>query len=214
MISTSLSQLSVADTTLAPVADGTSSHSTVMSVGTPANTGAVLSPTSIRCDAVVSFPQLSVAIHVLTIVKAFSHPVLFSCVSSNVISTSLSQLSVAVTVSAPEVVGISSHSTVRSEGTPDKTGAVLSPTSIVCDAVVSFPQLSVAVHVLTNVKAFSHPALSCCVSSNIISTSLSQLSFAVTASAPEVVGISSHSTVRSAGTPDKTGAVLSPTSIR
>ena len=65
------------------------------------------------------------------IVNAFSQSTLFSCNSSNVISTLSSQLSVAVTASAPEVVGTSSHSTVRSAGTPVKTGAVLSPTSII-----------------------------------------------------------------------------------
>ena len=76
------------------------------------------------------FPQLSVAIQVLIIVNAFSQIVLDSCVSSNVISTSLSQLSIAVTAFAPVALGTSSHSTVMSDGTPLITGAVLSPTSI------------------------------------------------------------------------------------
>ena len=58
--------------------------------------------------------------------------------------TLASQLSVDVTVGA---VGNAEHSTVMFDGTPTKTGAVLSSTVITCEAVDVLPQLSVAVHV-------------------------------------------------------------------
>ena len=78
------------------------------------------------------FPQLSVAVHVLMIVKAFSHTPEFTSSISTVISTSSSQLSDAKTPPIPSNSGISSHSTVISAGTPTNSGAVLSPTFIVC----------------------------------------------------------------------------------
>ena len=159
------------------------------------------------------FPQLSVAVHVLVITKASSHPATDSCVSSKVMSTFGSQLSFAVTVFAAGAFGTASHSTVTSLGTPANTGAVLSPTSILCDPVAVFPQLSVAVHVLVITKASSHPATDSCVSSKVMSTFGSQLSFAVTVFAAGAFGTASHSTVTSLGTPANIGAVLSPTSI-
>jgi hypothetical protein len=61
------------------------------------------------------------------------------------IDTVGSQLSVAVGVPG---AGTASHCAVVFAGTNVNTGAVLSTTVIVCDAVVVLLQLSVAVHVL------------------------------------------------------------------
>ena len=63
-------------------------------------------------------------------------------------STSTSQLSDAVGVAG---AGTASHSTVTSAGTPANNGSVVSCTVITCTWTSSFPQLSVAVHVLVNV---------------------------------------------------------------
>ena len=59
-----------------------------------------------------------------------------------------SQLSVAVGVAG---AGTALHSAVVLAGTPLNTGAVLSLTVMVCDAVDELPQLSVAFHVLVSV---------------------------------------------------------------
>ena len=66
-------------------------------------------------------------------------------VSFKLISISVSQLSVAVGLTAE---GIASHSTVKSDGTPTKTGGVLSDTIIVCVPTALFPHSSVAIQVL------------------------------------------------------------------
>jgi len=88
------SQLSV---TVGVIASTTASHSTVSSAGTLLITGAVSSFIVMTCTAEAVLPQLSVAIHVLTIFAEPAQPSApVSEVSVKEISTSLSQLSVAV----------------------------------------------------------------------------------------------------------------------
>src|SRR5688572_9579860 len=113
----------------------------------PAKTGACVSTTTIVCEAVVEFAQLTIAVHLLTKVELSGHaPGIVVC--ANVIVTIASQLSVAVGVAGG---GTALHCTVTFAGMPAKTGACVSTTTIVCEAVVEFAQLSVAVHVLTKV---------------------------------------------------------------
>src|SRR5688572_32819264 len=97
-----------------------------------------------------------------------------------------SQLSVAVTLAA---VGIAPQSTVTLAGTLAKTGAVLSVTVMVCEAVTVLLQLSVAVHVLVMVP---QPSTTVEVSVNVTVIVGSQLSVAVTVAA---VGMAPQSTV-------------------
>ena len=101
---------------------GTASHSTVISAGMPAKTGGVISNTKMLCVCVSVLPQLSVAVQVRFKVYSFSQLPSIR-VSANVISTSVSQLSVAVGEAA---VGISSHSTDISAGISAKIGSVVS----------------------------------------------------------------------------------------
>ena len=78
-------------------------------------------------------PQLSVAIHVLTIFAEPAQPSApVSEVSVKEISTSLSQLSVAVIPAALPFPVSSSQLAVMSAGTPENTGGVLSSTVIIC----------------------------------------------------------------------------------
>ena len=84
------------------------------------------------CTAEVVFPQLSVAVQVLVIVPVPLQPSApLSAVSAKVISTSLSQLSVAVM----PVLGSPAPSAqlpLISAGMPLNTGGVVSSTVITC----------------------------------------------------------------------------------
>src|SRR5688572_645981 len=121
-------------------------HSSVASSdpGALSTTGAVLSVTLIVCDAVDELPQSSVAVHVLVTEYSCGHdPGVVT--SAKVGVTLASQASVAVGVVN---TGVAGHSTDDGPGSVDITGAVLSVTLIVCDAVDVLPQSSVAVQVL------------------------------------------------------------------
>ena len=143
-IVTSSSQLSIAVTTPSAGAAGIVLQSASTSVGTPANVGASLSVNVSICVAVAAFPQLSVAVHVRVIVcsQPFS-----ALVSANSITTSVSQLSVAVITPSTGAAGILAQSTVASAGIPANSGAVVSCTKIVCVAIFALPQSSLAVQV-------------------------------------------------------------------
>ena len=142
LTSTFVSQLSVA---LTLGAFGTASHSTFASAGIDANLGASVSFVEIVCVFTLVLPQLSIAVHVRFIVNPQAP--LFDVVSANLISTFLSQLSVAVTTPVAGTVGVVPHAAVTSAGTPAKVGAFVSFTVTVCTPVDLLPHLSVAVHV-------------------------------------------------------------------
>jgi hypothetical protein len=79
-----------------PVARGElSSSQLIVTSGGVTNVGGIASITNIACAHVLVFPQLSVAVHVLITGESLEHPVPGG-ESRNVISTSESQLSVAV----------------------------------------------------------------------------------------------------------------------
>jgi hypothetical protein len=110
---------------------------------TPAITGAVTSFTVIVCEAVLVFPQASVAVHVLVITIGQAA----ETVTSTKVNVGLgSQLSVTVGV---DQTGVAGQAIVWLGPTPAITGATLSLTEIVCEAVEVLPQASVAVHVRT-----------------------------------------------------------------
>ena len=97
------------------------------------------------CDAVEIFPQASVAVHVL--VTEYVPAQLPCTVTSSEVSVNAdAQASVAVGVAN---TGTAGQSMVEGAGNSEITGAVMSCTFMVCEAVEVFPQASVAVQVLT-----------------------------------------------------------------
>src|SRR6185503_19543294 len=121
--------------------EGVAGHSTVLGAGSEAITGAVLSSTEIVCEAVDELPHASVAVHVLVTEYSLVH-VPAVVVLTKVSEGDASHASVAVAVANEGVAG---HSTVLGAGSEAITGAVLSSTEIVCEAVDELPQASVAV---------------------------------------------------------------------
>jgi hypothetical protein len=110
---------------------------------TPEITGGVLSSTVIVCEAVLLLPQSSVAVQVRVLEYSLGHAV-GVVESTNVGIITPSQASVAVGLEKDGKLG---HWIVRLGPTPEITGAVLSSTVIVCEAVEKLPQSSVAVQV-------------------------------------------------------------------
>src|SRR6187397_2711323 len=183
--------------------DGVSGHSMVVAAGNALNTGAVLSSTVIVCDAVAVLPQASVAVNVLVRVYSLAHaPLVFT--STHVMVTA-PEASLAVAVAKD---GVSGHSMVVAAGNALNTGAVLSSTVIVCDAVAVLPQASVAVNVLVRVYSLAHAPL--VVTSADVMVTAPQASLAVAVAKD---GVSGHSMLVAAGNALNTGAVLSSTVI-
>ena len=183
--------------------DGVSGHSMVVAAGNALNTGAVLSSTVIVCDAVAVLPQASVAVNVLVRVYSLAHAPLV--VTSADVMVTAPQASLAVAVAKD---GVSGHSMVVAAGNALNTGAVLSSTVIVCDAVAVLPQASVAVNVLVRVYSLAHAPL--VVTSADVMVTAPQASLAVAVAKD---GVSGHSMVVAAGNALNTGAVLSSTVI-
>ena len=150
-----LSQLSLDTGTKAWAAANAaaSEHSTVLfkAFAAVVHVGAVTSWTLIVCDAVVELPQASVAVHVLVILYEPAHAP-FVVTSADVNVKALPQASVAV---ATANTGVAGQLMVDVAGNAAITGAVISWTLIVCDAIVELPQASVAVHVLVIVYLFT-----------------------------------------------------------
>src|SRR6185295_11739451 len=180
-------------------------HSMVEGAGREAITGAVLSSTAIVCEAVEEFPQASVAVQVR--VTEYSLAQVPGVVASAKVSAGdASQASVAVAVAK---LGDEVHSIVLGAGREAITGAVLSSTAIVCEAVEEFPQASVAVQVRVTEYSFAQvPGV--VASANVNEGDASQASVAV-AVANE--GDEVHSIVLGAGREAMCGAVLSSTAI-
>lgn len=136
-----LPQISVA---VAVANEGTAGQLIVVGAGSGSMTGATVSVTMIVCDVVEVFPHSSTAVHIFSTEYDPAHApgvVIFTDVSVTVL-----QASVADGVAndgAPSV-----QLTVVTPGNGPRTGAVLSSTLMVCEAVELFPHESVAVHVL------------------------------------------------------------------
>ena len=196
VISTKAVQLSKA-VTLA--VSGIEVHSTVTSFGTFPKTGLTVSINVITWVPTTSLLHKSIAVQVRVIV--YGQPV--PTTSLKVTGKTPAQSSIAVTNASPK---ISSQLTVISEGTPVKTGRLLSSTVITCVSVIVLLQESVAVHV--RVIVYGQPVD--VFSEKTTATSGVQLSLAVTIAA---AGIEAQSTVTSFGIFAKTGASLSSTVI-
>src|SRR6186997_1084772 len=183
--------------------DGVSGHSMVAATGTEVNTGAVLSSTVINCEAVAVLPHASVAINVL--VRVYSLVQVPGALASVEVIDTLPHASLAVGV--PKL-GVKGHSMVAATGTEVNTGAVLSVTVIVCDAVAVLPHASVAINVL--VRVYSLAQVPGALASVEVIDTVPHASLAV--GVPND-GVSGHSMVAATGTEVNTGAVLSSTVI-
>jgi len=185
------------------VHEGVPEHSMVVGDGNADITGGVVSSTLIVCDALVTFPHASVAVHVLVIL--YDPGQLPGMVTFANVKVGVPQLSVAVGVVHE---GVPEHSMVVGAGNADITGCVVSSTLIVCDALVTFPHASVAVHVL--VILYDPGQLPGMVTSANVNVGVPQLSVAV-----GVVhdGVPEHSIVDGAGSAEITGGVVSSTVI-
>jgi len=193
-------QLSVA---VGVVHKGVPEHSIVVGVGNAEITGGVVSSTLMVCDALATFPQASVAVHVLIIEYSFGHEP--GMVTSAKVNVGVPQLSVAVGVVHE---GIPEHSIVVGAGNAEIVGGVVSSTLMICDALATLPQASVAVHVLVMEYSFGHePGI---VTSANVNVGVPQLSVAV-----GVVhdGLPEHSIVDGPGSVEITGGVVSSTLI-
>ena len=123
--------------------DGAAGHEIVVGAGNAAITGAAVSCTLMVCEAVDVLPQASVAVQVrVTEYEPAQAPGVVT--SLNVKVNALPQASVAVACANDGVAG---HEIVDGAGSEAITGAVVSVTVIVCEAVATLPQTSVAVHV-------------------------------------------------------------------
>ena len=184
---------------------GADGHSIVDAAGREEITGAVLSSTEIVCEAVDELPHASVAVHVRVTEYSFAHvPGVVALV--NVSDGEASHASVAVAVAN---AGADGHSIVDAAGREEITGAVLSSTEIVCEAVDELPHASVAVHVRVTVNSFAQvPGVVALV--NVNDGEASHASVAVAAAN---AGVAGHSIVLGAGSAAITGAVLSSTFI-
>jgi hypothetical protein len=123
---------------------GVAGQSIVDGSGKAAITGAVISWTLIVCETVDTFPQASVAVQVLVILYSPGQsPGVVTSFEVNV--KALPHASVAETTAN---TGVAGQSIVDGAGKAAMTGAVLSITLMVCEAVDELPQASVAVHIL------------------------------------------------------------------
>jgi hypothetical protein len=177
----------------------------VVGAGKVAITGAVISCTLIVCDAVDAFPHASVAVHVrVTLYSPVQSPTVVT--SAKVKVKALPHASVAV---ATANTGVAGQFIVVAAGKAAITGAVISCTFIVCDAVDAFPHASVAVHVLVTLYSPAQsPAV--VISAKVKVKALPHASVAV---ATANTGVAGQFIVVGAGKVAITGAVISCTLI-
>ena len=181
--------------------DGTAGQFIVLGAGSAAMTGGVISCTCMVCDAVEELPQASVAVQVLFTLYDPAHTP-FVVTSANVSVNALPHASVAV---ATANTGVAGQLMVVGEGNAAMTGAVMSCTCIVCDAVEEFPHASVAIHVLVTLYEPAHaPEF---VAS--VDVSVNALPHASVAVATANTGVAGQLIVVGEGNAAITGAVMS-----
>jgi putative heme iron utilization protein len=174
-------------------------QSIVEVAGKAAITGAVLSCTLIVCEAVDELPHESVAVQVLVTEYEPAHePLVVTSAEVNVKAEP--QASVAVTANT----GVAGQSIVEFVGKAAITGAVLSCTLIVCEAVDELPHESVAVQVLVIEYEPAHEPL-VVTSAEVNVKAEPQASVAV---ATANTGVAGQSIVEFAGKAAITGAVI------
>jgi tRNA A37 threonylcarbamoyladenosine synthetase subunit TsaC/SUA5/YrdC len=156
-------------------------------------------------DEVAIFPQTSVAVHVLvTLYSPAQSPLVVT--SANVNVNVLPQLSLA---EAAAKTGMAGQFIVVTPGNGSITGAVISCTFIVCEAVEALPQASVAVQVLVTLYS---PAQSPFVVASL-NVKVKELPHASLAVASANAGVAGQLIVVTPGNGSITGAVISCTFI-
>ncbi len=152
-----------------------------------------------------TFPHPSVAVHVrVTLYEPEQAPLVVTSAEVNV--NTLPHASVAV---ATANTGVAGQLIVVGAGSDPITGAVISWTFIVCDAVETFPHASVAVHVLVTLYEPAHAPL-VVTSAEVNINALPHSSEAV---ATANTGVAGQLIVDGAGSDAMTGAEISWTFI-
>lgn len=183
--------------------DGVAGHWITEGAGNEEITGAVLSSTIMVCEAVDELPQPSVDVQVLLTE--------YSCGHAPRVVTSWNE-SVAPLPQPSELVaiakdGIAGQNIVDVAGSGLMTGAVTSITLIVCEAVDTLPQASVAVQVLVIEYCPAHrPGVV-----TVFCVSVNGVPHASVAVATAKDGVAGHCIVDGAGNAAITGAVTSRT---
>jgi hypothetical protein len=194
-----------ASTAVAVANCGAAGQAIVDGAGNAAITGAVVSPTLMVCDAVETLPQESVAVQVLvTEYEPAQAP--FVVTSAKVNVNALPQASTAVAVANSGAAG---QAIVEGAGKAAITGALVSSTLMVCEAVDEFPQASVAVQVRVTEYEPAH----CPFVVTSLKVRLNALPQASTAVAVANCGTAGQAIVEGAGNAAITGAVISWTLI-
>lgn len=155
----------------------------------------------IVCDAVDELPHWSVTVHVLVTLYAPAQApgvVIVSDVQSNELPHSSMAVGTANTGAAGQLIKVGA-------GSASMTGAVISWTLIVCDAVDELAHPSVAVHVRVTLYDPAQAPL-VVASTKVIFIELPQASVAV---ATSNTGVSGQLIVDGAGSDAMTGAVIS-----
>ena len=197
----SVNALPQASAAVAIANTGTAGQLIVVGPGSEAMTGAVISCTLNVCDAVEEFPHASVAVHVrVTLYEPAHAPLIVTSLKLSV--NALPHTSVAV---ATANTGVAGQLIVEGAGSAAMTGAVLSCTLIVCDAVEEFPHASVAVHFLVTLYVPAQ-APELLTSSDVSVNKLPQASVAV---ATANTGVAGQLIVVVKGSVAITGAVMS-----
>ncbi len=173
--------------------------------GSEAMTGAVTSWTLIVCALVDTLPHKSVAVHVRVTLYDPAHAPLV-VTSAKVKLNVLPHPSDAVAVAN---TGVAGQLIVEVAGKAAITGAVISCTLIVCEAVEALPQASVAVHVLVTLYEPAQAPLVV----TLIKVKLRELPQASDAVAIVNDGVAGQFIVDGAGSAAMTGAVTSCTLI-
>lgn len=198
-------ELPHASVAVACVKDGVAGQNSVDGAGSAAMTGAVISCTLTVCDAVEKLPHASVAVHVLVTLYDPAHVPLV--VTSE--GTSVNELPHASVAVACAKTGTAGQVIVVGAGSDAMTGAVISWTFIVCDAVDELPHASVAVHVRFTLYEPAHvPVVVTFAKVNVIA--LPHTSVAV---ACVNEGVAGQLIVVGEGRGSMTGAVISCTMI-
>jgi hypothetical protein len=200
-----LNALPHASEAVAVVNTGVAGQLIVDGAGSEAMTGAVTSCTLIVCALVDTFPHKSVAVHVRVTLYDPAHAPLV-VTSAKIKLNVLPHPSDAV---ADANTGVAGQLIVEGAGNGAITGAVISCTLIVCEAVDAFPQPSVAVQVLVTLYEPTQAPLVV----TFIKVKLRELPHASDAVAIVNDGVAGQLRVDGAGSAAMTGAVTSCTLI-
>src|SRR6266705_572120 len=120
-------------------------HWTLAAAGASGATGAIVSCTWMICDALLLLPQASVKVHVRLMVEPQPWASATGALSTGETVIEPEQLSCAVSWTA---AGMSpAHWTLAAAGATGATGAIVSFTWMLCDALLRLPQASAKVQV-------------------------------------------------------------------